>query len=152
MISIALDSRPERRSTFRALAPIGSKYPSGLEWLEGRLDAIAAGKAQMAVALWDGRPAAWSILTPKGAHRLKLSTFLVAPQMRRQGIGASLLVALQSSWRSQGIEQVHVTIDEGDPSTRSFFEAYGFLQLPDAWVSYGDGRRDSVYVWTPETT
>jgi len=135
---------PERSRVRRALAMLGLRYPGGLDWLERRLDDIESGRAQLWQAGLGKAASGWAIVTPKGAHQVKLSTILVAPPARGQGLGRKLLDAIQADWCHHDVLTARVTVDENDTVTRGFFEAAGFRPLADGRRQYG-ARYDCTY-------
>ncbi len=140
----------DREPVTHMLADLDRLYPSGLEWLETRLDAVESGKAALDLAMVGGSIGAAAISTPKGVHRAKLSTFLVGPQYRRRGIGRALLRHLAQRWRDQDLDQVAVTVNVEDHATADFFMRNGFVPVAGAQVSYGADRFDRVLLWTPD--
>jgi ribosomal protein S18 acetylase RimI-like enzyme len=131
----------------KALACLGDRYPDGLDWLEGRLNDVNAGRAEM----WRGgigrRAWGYAIVTPKGRRHLKLSTFYIAPAVRGRGLGRQLFTALADDWLTRGIDEAWVTVDESDRSTCAFFQATGFAPLPAGRCAYGQ-RFDRAYTFT----
>lgn len=129
------------------LAPIDVKYPCGFIWLDKRLDDIADGRADLWQLTSGGILAALAIVTPKGRHQSKLSTFIVAEHIRNRGVGRQLLAQLTWHWLENNIDSVHVTVDESDLETGSFFSRNGFHPMEASSVSYGHERRDKVFRW-----
>lgn len=123
---------------------LGDRYPGGLDWLERRLDDIETGRADLWQVCEDRRTLGWAIVTPKGLHQVKLSTFYIAAGVRGLGLGSKLLGALVTDWQRRDILSAHVTVDEGDFATCSFFEVQGFTPLPGSSRAYGE-RFDKAY-------
>jgi ribosomal protein S18 acetylase RimI-like enzyme len=120
---------------------LGNLYPNGLDWLERRLDDVEAGHAD----LWQvGQALGWAIVTPKGPHEVKLSTFYIAPVARGRGLGSTLLRALVGNWRHRDILNASVTVDEDSSLACGFFEKHGFRPLSDGRRPYGM-RFDRAY-------
>lgn len=129
------------------LAPIDVKYPGGFIWLDKRLRDIADGRADLWQLTSGGILAALAIVTPKGRHQSKLSTFIVAEQIRNRGVGSQLLTQLKWHWLENDIDTVHVTVDESDLATGSFFSRNAFRPIEASSVSYGHERCDRVFRW-----
>lgn len=124
---------------------LGDRYPGGLDWLERRLDDIETGRADLWQVRGGRRTLGWAIVTPKGLHQVKLSTFYIAAGVRGLGLGRKLLGAVVADWQRRDILSAHVTVDESDAVTRNFFEAHGFNLLPGSSRAYGE-RFDKAYV------
>ncbi len=138
-------------SEFAKIFPnLGHKYPGGWDWLEAKLDEVRFRKANLWLSMVDDRIAALAIETMKGAHRTKLSTFVVAPEFRRKGIGGALLESLQTRWTDFGIDWVTVTIDETDHETHMFFEQNQFSPVDSVLIPYGS-RCDGIMTWSPDS-
>lgn len=129
------------------LGDLSIKYPGGLDWLERRLDGAAFGRASVHAIHCGRSPSALAILTPKGPHAIKLSTFIVAPPWRGIGLGRLLIDRLQQQWSADEIDTVHVTIDQDDCATQGFFTRAGFVADPSVMIPYGSGRHDRLYRW-----
>ncbi|HEV2818166.1 MAG TPA: GNAT family N-acetyltransferase [Allosphingosinicella sp.] len=142
--------RPDRDAVSRLLVDLDAKYPNGLDWLQRRLDDIEAGRARLCQLMNGAELVALGIQTPKGPHRLKLSTFMVAASSRRAGLGRTLIEAMRRQWLSDEIEQVTVTVDELDRNTVRFFQRHGFVRVPRARARYAAGRADLVLCWRAE--
>lgn len=123
---------------------LDERYPKGLAWLERRLNDIDAGRADLWQVGAERRALGWAIVTPKGLHEVKLSTFYIAPCARGFGLGRRLLDILVADWQRRDIWSARVTVDEGDLATRGFFEGHRFMLLPTSRRAYG-GRFDSAY-------
>jgi GNAT superfamily N-acetyltransferase len=130
------------------LPALGEKYPAGYSWLERRLNDVSAGRAFLSVAHFGGVVAALAIETPKGIHFRKLSTFVVSPDRRRQGLGTALLASLRRGWLAREVDSAHVTIDDNDTITQEFFQKNGFFPDPDILIPYGQERLDRLFRWT----
>ncbi|RUN76457.1 GNAT family N-acetyltransferase [Sphingomonas sp. TF3] len=145
--------RPLTRLTVDATLNVApdliKRYQNGHYWLERRLDDLAHNRAYAMGIATGSHLIALALLTPKGAHAVKLSTFSVAPRFRSAGIGRTLLQALRCKWLADDIDRVHVTVDQDDFSTTQFFLNSNFAQTKDVLVNYGEHRWDKVLSWTP---
>ncbi len=86
--------------------------------------ALLAGDPPTAVALVTTRPNVWY----DGSVAL-LDELYVAPEYRGQGIGASLLAAVEDVVRQRGAELVEINVDGGDTDARRFYERYGYTSV-----------------------
>ncbi len=129
------------------LPGFGDKYPHGWDWLEHKLSDAGNGDTRVWLSMRQDAIAALAIESLKGAHKRKLSTFVVAPAFRGAGIGSELLAHLRRQWLDEGVDAVHVTIDRDDLGTQAFFAGNRFAGDPLALVPYGEGRWDRVYNW-----
>jgi L-amino acid N-acyltransferase YncA len=134
----------------RLLTSLDRRYPGGFAWLDRRLDDIENGRAFADVAVTPQALAAVAIATPKGARRVKLSTFLVHPAFRNCGLGSRLLTNLTVRWLRCDVERAIVTVDRTDSATISFFKKHDFATIPDSDVRYGIDRWDHVLRWAPD--
>lgn len=71
------------------------------------------------------------------AHEWELENILVAPAMRRKGLGKQLVDALLAHATETDSECVFLEVRESNSSARSLYEGMGFQQT---------GRRKSYYV------
>jgi GNAT superfamily N-acetyltransferase len=140
-------TRPRLLDVMPLLPALGEKYPAGCSWLERRLDDVSAGRAFLSVAHFGGVVAALAIETPKGLHVRKLSTFVVSPDWRHQGLGTALLGNLRRSWLAREVDSAYVTIDYSDTITQEFFQKNGFFPDPNILIPYGRGRFDRLFRW-----
>jgi hypothetical protein len=108
MEQLALTDHLDRSLITKVLLCLSDKYPGGLDWLDRRLDDIAAGRALLFQGMSGDEIAGLAIETPKGHHLKKLSTFFISPPYRRLRIGNRLMTSIQSSWERRNIDQVHV--------------------------------------------
>lgn len=147
--SIRAITRLTPSTTLDVVPDLIKRYANGQNWLERRLDDLANDRAYAMGIVTGSRLVALALLTPKGAHAVKLSTFAVAPPFRSTGIGRTLLQALQRKWLADDIDRVHVTVDQNDLSTTRFFLKNDFAQVGDTLVNYGEHRWDTVLSWSP---
>jgi hypothetical protein len=132
-------------------ATVDSLYPLGRAKLTDRcLDAIS-GRASGTVVLQDGHVHAFSMESPKGAGRVKLSTLWVHPHVRERGICRALIAHLCQGWLRLGIVNVYLTVRQGihEPMLRALSD-FGFkleVVVPDR---YGAGRNEVVLSWEPD--
>ena len=147
MFSCRLVDRPDRGQVTRLLRRLGQSYPGGLTWLDRRLDDVEAGRAGLLQAMRGQDLAGLALCTPKGPHHEKLSTFMVDPRYRREGLGRALIGRLQTSWLDRDIDEARMTVDLRDAATWGFFLAHGFEAVGGAQVDYGAGRTDLVLRW-----
>ena len=142
----------DRGALARELAPaLDELYPGGSRWLERRLDEIEQGRGAAFVVRHAWALAGVAIETPKEAGRVKLSTLWAHPEMRRRGIGASLLAQRCEHWRAIDTPRVDVTCASiVSPSLSPLLHTAGFsLQQIDR-DRYGEGRHEYVFSWFPD--
>ncbi len=131
----------------RLLPDFDGKYPGGWRWLEQRLAQADHGDARIWLALAHGEIAALAIDTPKGARHSKLSTFVVGAEHRGFGIGAALIETLRWDWLRRDVVETHVTIDQNDDATQTFFARSNFSLNPWVSIAYGEARHDRLWRW-----
>lgn len=154
--STALVTRNACASDRARLVPLASTisllYPGDAAWFDRRFDDALLGRASCTVATVGGRLAGAAIETPKGAARLKLSTFWVSPEFRRLGVGSHLLGQLLASWERRSIVEAWVTTDLGDADPlMALMVPRGFDLAGLAADRYAEGRTELVMAWSPDT-
>jgi len=138
----------DRPGVLRLLAELPALYPNGDLWLGRRLEDALVGKARCAIAAAPWGPIGITIETPKGQHRLKLSTIFVHPNFRKLGIGTELLSSCQHRWVDQGLEQVYVTVAVRHAQVvLPLLTQYGFQSAAIELARYGVGRDEIVLHW-----
>jgi GNAT superfamily N-acetyltransferase len=97
-----------------------------LRELFGRDDVVIllAGDPAVGVALLTFRPTVWD----SGPVAL-LEELYVQPDVRRRGIGHTLLERAVAVARERGSQTFEINVDEGDTDARRFYEAHGFSDL-----------------------
>jgi GNAT superfamily N-acetyltransferase len=83
--------------------------------------AFLIGEPAVGVALVTLRPNVWY----QGPVAM-LDELYVAPGSRRQGLGSSLLAAVEAHLRERGVELLEVNVDGEDVDARRFYERHGF--------------------------
>ena len=89
--------------------------------------ALLIGEPAVGVALVTLRPNVWY----EGPVAV-LDELYVAPASRGQGLGSSLLEAVEAHVRERGAELLEVNVDGEDVDARRFYERHGYVDH-DAW-------------------
>jgi ribosomal protein S18 acetylase RimI-like enzyme len=127
-------------------------YPGGDEWLNRRLIDALEGRARCTLLAVDKQLAGVAIETPKGAGRLKLSTFYVADEFRNGGHGGSLIRVLRDQWVADRLAEVYLTVaEQNHEQLRRVFEPVGFLTLTCENDRYGTDRNEYVMTCLPSS-
>ncbi|MGH7748666.1 MAG: GNAT family N-acetyltransferase [Candidatus Dormibacteria bacterium] len=87
----------------------------------GEVIALLAGVPAVAVALLTLRPNVWY----DGPVAL-LDELYVAPELRGQGVGSTLLMAAEAMTRERGGELLEINVDGDDMGARRFYERHGY--------------------------
>lgn len=124
-------------------------YPGGEAWLHRRLNDVLRGSANCAVVQLPQSPhiSAAAICTPKPNSSIKLSTFFVAEDHRRHGLGSLLLEQLIDAWDKQGVTETYVTVPlhlEG--ILAKLIGPAGFIKIATEKHRYGPGRHEAIWV------
>lgn len=145
------DLRPDDVERVQSLLTVlPDLYPGGETWLRHRLNDALAGRARCTLVEVDNTVAGVAIETPKALGRLKLSTFLIADEYRNVGVGGSFIQFLRDRWRSERVDQVHVTVaDQHHDQVRRIFEPVGFTTMAHEANRYGPGRNEYVMICLP---
>lgn len=138
----------EHRAVEALLAePLGNLYPGGRLWLARRLAAMPEA-GRVTVLGSTGSPVAVALETWKPAGRVKLSTFYVAPEARRQGAGRALTASLTSRWLAEHRESAYVTVaSQHSAALESLLRPFGFTPWAVSSARYGPGRDEHVLAW-----
>lgn len=137
----------------RAVGPVVDRlYPRGRELFTARLGEVIGGKARCTVAWRNGHVIGVAVETPKGSHRLKLSTLWVHPLWRRRQVGTTLLRTVSERWLLQELDRVHLTVSLGEyAGILGLLRHFGFEHLTLERNRYGQGRDEAVLIWTPDS-
>jgi GNAT superfamily N-acetyltransferase len=88
------------------------------------------------VAEWNGVIAGFSAVLPRLDGNAELDALFVDPDLRRLGIGRSLLEHSAQIARAQGSSALHVV---GNPHAEAFYLACGFQLIGTAETRFGPG-------------
>jgi len=111
---------------FDTPTPGPSLLTQRLRAMLGRDDVVVllAGDPAVGVALLTFRPSVWD----DGPVTL-LEELYVRPDVRRRGIGHTLLERAVALAEARGSQTFEINVDEGDTDARRFYEAHGFSDL-----------------------
>ncbi len=138
----------DRRTVFQLLSILPSLYPNGSSWLKRRLDDVLAGKARCTVAVSQWGIVGTTIETPKGLHRIKLSTIFVHPYFRGLNIGTRLLDRCRADWLRGDIDRVYVTSDLRRVGVLlPVLTRFGFRTEAIELGRYGSERDEIILSW-----
>ena len=98
------------------------------------IEQIAAGG--VFVAEWNGVIAGFSAVLPRLDGNAELDALFVDPDLRRLGIGRSLLEHSAQIARAQGSTALHVV---GNPHAEAFYLACGFQPIGTTETRFGPG-------------
>lgn len=146
--SVRVADPAEHRAVEVLLAePLGDLYPGGRAWLARRLAAVPE-FGRVTVVGPVGSPVAVAVETWKPAGRVKLSTFYVAPEARRQRAGRALAASLTSRWLAERRDSAYVTVaSQHSVALESLLRPSGFTPWAVARARYGPGRDEHVLAW-----
>lgn len=141
-----------RRLAKGALAGVGpivdALYPRGLDKLAARMEDALDLRARCTVAVAGRQVVGLAMESPKGSHRVKLSTLWVAPEWRNAGIGKALVANAVERWLKDGVETAHLTVCVQDcPLLNAALDPFGFTPIALEVDRYGDGRDEVVLGW-----
>jgi len=145
-------SPSDRSAVFRLLSILPSLYPEGDLWLERRLQDVSRGKARCMIAdtrRWGA--VGLTIETPKGPHKVKLSTIFVDPCFRGYGIGSALLRYCRENWTREKLRNVYMTADLRSAGVMlPLVTRFGFELVTTEFNRYGRDRHEMVLSWLPD--
>lgn len=107
---------------------------------------VASPDAATWIAEADGRMAGFAILeAARGGDEIQayIQTLEVAPEQRRKGVGAALLLRLEDSARGLGATLLWLHVDAENSSAIHLYEAHGF-QAQGREQNYYARRRDAL--------
>jgi GNAT superfamily N-acetyltransferase len=102
--------------------------------IEIPLEQIEAGR--VFVAELSGITAGFSAIEPRVDGETELDALFVEPEIRRQGVGRSMVEYCAEIARTQGSKALHVT---GNPHAADFYLACGFTQVGTVQTRFGVG-------------
>ena len=140
---------PDESRLFETVGDVvDALYPAGREELMAKLLFNESIGDHSFVATVDGEIVAYAAESAKANGRLKLSTFWVHEDFRRQHIGSRLISFLVERWIKSGLQSVHVTVRAGrDTELLGLLSNYGFRFLTTARNRYGAGRDEVILLW-----
>ena len=66
---------------------------------------------------------------PTGEARVEIKRMRVAPDAQRQGLGASVLEALEWYARARGVDRVHLDTTSSQTAARSLYTSRGYREV-----------------------
>ncbi|MBX3077671.1 MAG: ribosomal protein S18-alanine N-acetyltransferase [Cryobacterium sp.] len=69
------------------------------------------------------------LLIPRGAKEADIQTIAVAPEVRRSGLGRTLMVTLINEAAKRGAEEVFLEVRADNPAAQELYRTLGFEQL-----------------------
>lgn len=111
--------------------------------------------AAVAGALRSATTRAWLAGEPPLGHAVytvvadegELLTIAVAPEARRQGLGARLLQAVQDDWRRSGVSVGWLEVRADNAPAKALYAAAGWTPAGARRGYYADGADADVYRW-----
>jgi len=76
-----------------------------------------------------------------------VTTLAVHPDMRRRGIGESLLLRLLGEARNRKVTRMTLEVRESNEAARRLYEKHGFLPIAHLHRYYSDTSEDGVVMW-----
>jgi N-acetylglutamate synthase-like GNAT family acetyltransferase len=98
------------------------------------LEQLAAGR--VFVSELSGATVGFSAIEPRGDGETELDALFVEPNIRRHGVGRSMVEYCAEIARRQGSKALHVT---GNPHAEDFYIACGFKQIGTIETRFGVG-------------
>ena len=125
-----------RELRLRALASNPDAFGATLEEASARPDAEwlawvdAPERAIFAAVAADGRSVGMAVGSPAPEHgqTLRLTGMWVAPEARRQGVGAALIGAVEGWARAAGYRSIGLGVTVTNPSAIRLYEACGYVE------------------------
>ena len=87
------------------------------------------------VAERDGEIAGFALSRRKGPELAHLTDVYVVPAVRRQGVARSLVLAVASAWREQGVTHVTLEVEARNAGARAAYNRFGFREEALALVA-----------------
>lgn len=91
------------------------------------------------VAVENGRVVGYTVATAKEKDG-HLVSIAVAPNCRRQRIGADLFFTVANALEEEGVKQIRLEVRKGNGAAISFYERMGFKILSEITHYYSDGE------------
>jgi ribosomal-protein-alanine N-acetyltransferase len=143
----AASLEPARLSDARAIAEMSRRLiEAGMRWRHtpaAIAERIQNSDTEVVVARRDGRVVGFAILEFRFAERAgHLILMAVDPELRRCGVGRSLVRWLEPMARLGGLATVHLEVRASNSEAQAFYRSLGFrraCRLP----AYYEGREDA---------
>ncbi|MDP8960795.1 MAG: ribosomal protein S18-alanine N-acetyltransferase [Actinomycetota bacterium] len=84
------------------------------------------------------------VLVDDEAH---ITTVVVAPQFRRQGIGTALVASLLRAARKRGMEAASLEVRVGNNAAQALYRRFGFAPVGVRPRYYEDTNEDALIMW-----
>ncbi|MFN2557835.1 MAG: ribosomal protein S18-alanine N-acetyltransferase [Nitriliruptorales bacterium] len=84
------------------------------------------------------------MLTGDEAH---ITTVVVHPQARRQGIGAALVASLLRTAREEGFDAATLEVRAGNTGAQALYRRFGFAPVAVRSRYYEDTNEDALIMW-----
>lgn len=115
---------------------------AGEYWQREHFLRVLPEKWTLSLGAWAGSaPLGYAFLSARGAGHAHLHHFAVAPERRRQGLGARLLAAAEENAAAHGFLLVTLKVPKASPAARRFYERQGYRENAveaDHWVMAKD--------------
>ena len=89
-----------------------------------------AGEHSAILLLRDGDTVAASIMVGEDGHRGWVYYLAVAPERRRAGLGARMMMAAEGWLRARGVAKIQLMVREGNEEALAFYAALGLERQP----------------------
>ena len=90
----------------------------------------AAGEYSAVLVLRGGDAIAASVMVGEDGHRGWVYYLAVAPNQRRAGLGARMMMAAEAWLRARGVPKIQLMVREGNEDALAFYEALGLERQP----------------------
>lgn len=151
-----MSAQPRPQHTRRAMTARDADAVIAIEtraysfpWSRGNfIDSLAAGYGAEVLHVMDQGQvtlAGYFVAMP-GVDELHLLNITVAPEWQGQGLGRSLLQAVELMGRQRGLSQLFLEVRESNHRARALYRRYGFVEvgLRRGYYPAAGGREDAV--------
>ena len=105
-------------------------------WSEAALEESLLQKQTLLLTAFDDKKLIGYLILYYVLEEGEIARIAVAPEYRRQGVGARMLLEMENLCEDKGISKILLDVRESNQTAYSFYEDYGFVQ---------DGIRKNYY-------
>ena len=120
----------------QAVAEILRQSPQAVFWPEASVKEVLEWKGSLGMVIEAAGKVVGFLIGRQTTEEAEVLNLAVAPEARRKGTGAALLLAAVEEFRTRGANRVYLEVRESNAAAIAFYEKQGFCKV---------GRREGYY-------